>query len=117
MSSMKRISEYLKSNLPIFMVIAEVGLSALIIAKIAYTEIDWVAYMQQVETFLNGERDYIKIEGQTGPLVYPAGHVYIFTVLYYLTEHGKNIFTAQVIFMLIYVSQIYVLTQIYKHAL
>ncbi len=33
------------------------------------TEIDWVAYMQQVQTFLNGSRDYDELLGQTGPCV------------------------------------------------
>ncbi|KAL0030616.1 hypothetical protein WJX79_009615 [Trebouxia sp. C0005] len=40
----------------------------LILTKVPYTEIDWVAYMQQVQTFLQGERDYALIKGQTGPL-------------------------------------------------
>ena len=30
------------------------------------TEIDWVAYMQQIKTYRLGERDYANIEGQTG---------------------------------------------------
>lgn len=99
------------------LVLAEVALGALIIKKIAYTEIDWVAYMQQIEIFLNGERDYVKIQGQTGPLVYPAGHVYIFTAFYYLTDYGKDIFLAQLIFLVIYVAQIYVLAKIYEEGL
>jgi alpha-1,3-mannosyltransferase len=33
------------------------------------TEIDWKAYMQEVEGFLTGERDYRKLKGDTGPLV------------------------------------------------
>lgn len=33
------------------------------------TEIDWIAYMQQVETFINGTLDYDKLIGQTGPCV------------------------------------------------
>lgn len=33
------------------------------------TEIDWIAYMQEVEGFINGERDYTKLKGDTGPLV------------------------------------------------
>jgi alpha-1,3-mannosyltransferase len=62
------------------------------------TEIDWVAYMEQIAQFVGGERDYTKIEGGTGPLVYPAAHVYIFTGLYYVTDHGKNIYLAQQLF-------------------
>ena len=73
--------------------------------------------MQQIEIFLKGERDYVNIKGQTGPLVYPAGHVYFFTMLYYVTNFGKSVLTAQIIFLFIYVSQIYTLTKIYKYAL
>ena len=34
------------------------------------TNIDWIAYMQQIESVLGGERDYLKIRGDTGPLVF-----------------------------------------------
>lgn len=66
------------------------------------TEIDWTTYMQQVRLFIEGERDYSLIKGDTGPLVYPAMHVYIYTVLYYLTNQGTNIALAQGIFHLLY---------------
>jgi len=33
------------------------------------TEIDWVAYMQEVEGFLNGSWNYTELRGDTGPLV------------------------------------------------
>ena len=33
------------------------------------TEIDWVAYMQEVEGVLNGTFDYSQLRGDTGPLV------------------------------------------------
>ncbi|KAK9753081.1 ALG3 protein [Popillia japonica] len=46
--------------------------------RIKYTEIDWIAYMQEVEGFLNGTLDYRHLKGDTGPLVYPAGFVYIY---------------------------------------
>lgn len=36
---------------------------------IADTEIDWVAYMQEVEGVINGTYDYTKLRGDTGPLV------------------------------------------------
>jgi len=58
--------------------------------------------MDQVKTFLGGERNYINIKGQTGPLVYPAGFLYIFTGLYYGTENGDNIKLAQYYFLAIY---------------
>lgn len=30
------------------------------------TEIDWIAYMQQIDIYRSGERDYANIKGQTG---------------------------------------------------
>jgi len=37
---------------------------------LADTEIDWKAYMEQVEQYLAGERNYALIKGGTGPLWY-----------------------------------------------
>jgi alpha-1,3-mannosyltransferase len=55
------------------------------------TEIDWQAYMQQVSQFKAGERDYMKMYGGTGPLVYPAGFLYVFSILHTVTNGGENI--------------------------
>ncbi|KAJ9613213.1 dolichyl-P-Man:Man(5)GlcNAc(2)-PP-dolichol alpha-1,3-mannosyltransferase [Cladophialophora chaetospira] len=84
------------------LLVAETILCALIIWKVPYTEIDWETYMIQVKLFLDGERSYLKITGPTGPLVYPALHVYIYTVLYTLTDEGTNILWAQIIFAGLY---------------
>jgi alpha-1,3-mannosyltransferase len=67
------------------------------------TNIDWTAYTQQTTLYLQGERNYLKIAGDTGPLVYPATHVYIYTLLYNLTSSGTNIFHAQILFGGLYV--------------
>ena len=81
------------------------------------TEIDWSTYMQQVECFLNGTLDYQQIYGDTGPIVYPAGHLYIFTFLYFVTNRGTNIYFAQLIFALLYLATIWVVFQLYlKHS-
>lgn len=80
------------------------------------TEIDWVAYMQQIKQFVAGERDYTKIEGQTGPLVYPAGHVFIYRGLYSLTEEGTNILTAQLIFAVLYIFNLAIVMACYRAA-
>jgi alpha-1,3-mannosyltransferase len=40
--------------------------------------IDYPTYLVQARQVRLGERDYAKIYGPTGPLVYPGGHVIIF---------------------------------------
>ncbi|XP_065173048.1 LOW QUALITY PROTEIN: lethal(2)neighbour of tid protein 2 [Atheta coriaria] len=87
--------------------LAEVVLNYIIVENVAYTEIDWKAYMQEVEGFLNGTLDYAQIKGDTGPCVYPAGFLYVYTAFYYLTSAGANIRLAQYIFIGIYVTQSY----------
>lgn len=47
----------------------EILLNILIINKTKYTEIDWIAYMQEVEGVVNGTYDYYQLKGDTGPLV------------------------------------------------
>merc|ERR1719445_2102552 len=47
--------------------------------------------------------DYSKLKGDTGPLVYPAGFVWIYMGLYYITSQGSNIMLAQYIFAILYV--------------
>src|SRR2546423_12556731 len=92
------------------------------------TEIDWRAYMEQVEQILGGERDYAVIKGGTGPLwyqllfdhetddSYPAGHVWIYTALYKITSNGRDIFPAQVVFLLLYLTTLAVTLSLYRTA-
>ncbi|XP_052819413.1 dol-P-Man:Man(5)GlcNAc(2)-PP-Dol alpha-1,3-mannosyltransferase-like [Mya arenaria] len=96
------------------LLLAEVIVCVAVINKIKYTEIDWVAYMQEVEGFINGTRDYTQLKGDTGPLVYPAGFVYIFTGLYHLTDHGANIRLAQYCFAALYILTLLVVFDIYR---
>ena len=63
----------------------------LCVCSCADTEIDWVAYMEEVGGYQSGERDYTKLGGGTGPLVYPAGFVYIFWALKAVTNQGENV--------------------------
>ncbi|KAI0005973.1 glycosyltransferase [Russula compacta] len=58
--------------------------------------------MQQVKIYLDGERDYSSISGPTGPLVYPAGHVYIHGLLYRLTDAGRNLALSQQVYAFLY---------------
>ncbi|KAG7531424.1 hypothetical protein FFLO_04345 [Filobasidium floriforme] len=62
----------------------ETVLSSLVIRFVSYTNIDYLAYTQQATLFLspNNERTYSKLVGDTGPLVYPALHLYIYSFLH-----------------------------------
>ncbi|KFP72249.1 Dol-P-Man:Man(5)GlcNAc(2)-PP-Dol alpha-1,3-mannosyltransferase, partial [Acanthisitta chloris] len=77
------------------------------------TEIDWKAYMQEVEGFANGTLDYTQLKGDTGPLVYPAGFVYIFLGLYYATGRGSDIRLAQYLFAGLYLLNLLLVFRIY----
>ncbi|CAB9511920.1 Lethal(2)neighbour of Tid protein [Seminavis robusta] len=85
------------------LVSAEVLLGLVIIDKVPYTEIDWEAYMQEVSMWWDdGIYDYRQIRGGTGPLVYPAGFLYLFAILRWITQQGTNIRLAQYIFLAFY---------------
>ena len=84
--------------------------------EIPDTEIDWTAYVQQVTQYLAGERDYTQIRGGTGPLVYPAAHVYIYEVLYRVTDRGTDIPFAQIIFGVLYLMTLAVVMACYRNA-
>lgn len=91
----------------------EIALNVFVISRVRYTEIDWKAYMDEVEGVVNGTFDYFKLKGDTGPLVYPAGFVYVFLLLYYITDKGNNILLAQYIFLAFYLVTLYLLYRIY----
>lgn len=46
------------------LIVIELFLNIFIIQNVKYTEIDWVAYMQEVEGFLNGTLDYKMLKGR-----------------------------------------------------
>ncbi|KAK9812595.1 hypothetical protein WJX72_000071 [[Myrmecia] bisecta] len=96
----------------VLLLLGEAVLCGLIIWKVPYTEIDWVAYMQEVQGFLQGELDYTHLKGETGPLVYPAGFVYIYSALHWLTR-GGDIFPGQLVFALVYLATQAVVFYIY----
>lgn len=54
----------------LFLIPVELILNIFIVYRIPYTEIDWVAYMSEVEGFVNGTFNYYELKGDTGPLVY-----------------------------------------------
>ncbi|KAL5013721.1 hypothetical protein ScPMuIL_007991 [Solemya velum] len=100
--------------LMVVLFVAEMLVNYIVIQRIKYTEIDWVAYMQEVGGVVNGTYDYSQLKGDTGPLVYPAGFVYIFMGLFYLTGHGTNVRLAQYIFGLLYLVTLLLVFHIYR---
>lgn len=74
--------------------------------------------MIQVSKFLppNYESDYSKIDGPTGPCVYPALHLYIHSALYYITGNGLDIRAAQIIYAGLYLSTLALVFASYRRA-
>ena len=96
-----------------------------IIAKVPYTEIDWRAYMDEVGGLLQGERDYTKLKGDTGPLVYPAWFVYLYAVLKKVIigcaddapcDDANDVRVAQYVFLVVYVAHLCVTLATYRNA-
>lgn len=98
----------------VLFVILEVFVNIIVIEKVPYTEIDWKAYMQEVEGVLNGTFDYSKLKGDTGPLVYPAGFVYIYMIFYFITSQGANVKIAQYFFAIFHVVLLILVFRIYE---
>ena len=72
--------------------------------------------MQHIKLYISGERDYTKLTGSTGPLVYPAAHVYIYRFLYSITDEGQDIFFAQQLFVGLYLLTLLIVMQCYRKA-
>lgn len=105
-------------NLVKVLIAIEVVINILVIKNVKYTEIDWSTYMAQVGQIFNSTKfnfNYTQIEGPTGPLVYPAGFVYVFALFKELTDGGNNIQLAQYIYFCIYIAQLILVYRIYSH--
>ena len=83
--------------------LGEALLCALIIRRVPYTKIDWDAYMQEVAgPFDQNQWDYSTLRGETGPLVYPAGFVYLYGALRYLGGDSGDVHAVQWAFAAVY---------------
>lgn len=105
-------------NLVKALIAIEIVINYLVIKHVKYTEIDWSTYMTQVSQVFNRTKpnfNYTEIEGPTGPLVYPAGHLYVYYLFKELTDGGTNIQFAQYIFMIIYIAQLILVYKTYSH--
>jgi len=72
--------------------------------------------MEQIGQYVKGERDYTKMEGGTGPLVYPAAHVYTYWGLYHITDEGHNLLFAQRLFGVLYLGTLSIVMVCYRRA-
>jgi len=93
--------------------LADLALTAVILLKVPFTNIDWETYMEQVDLVLAGERDYSRVAGANGPIAYPAGFIYIFGAFRYLR---MPVSTAQVVFGALYLTTTAVILEIYRLA-
>lgn len=93
-------------------------LTALIVQRVPYTEIDFTTYVGQARLFLNGERTYTRLDpaGGSGPCVYPAGHIYVYALLDYLSDGARNLLPAQAFFGALYLATFVVVAQLYRLA-
>lgn len=100
----------------LLVLLADAALCQLIIRRVAFTEIDFATYLEQAAlVFHKGERDYAKIRGDSGPLVYPAGHVAVFGAFHWLTKGGAGLWMAQQAFAIFYsVTQAVVMLLFYR---
>ncbi|KIL00104.1 glycosyltransferase family 58 protein [Paxillus rubicundulus Ve08.2h10] len=72
--------------------------------------------MVHIDLYMKGERNYAKITGPTGPLVYPAGHVHIHHFLHGITDAGRNIAQAQQIYAGLYILSLILMCNVYRRA-
>ena len=101
-------------GLPIL--IGEMVLGAIIVNYVPYTKIDWDAYMEEVEGPIErGDFNYSHLRGETGPLVYPGGFVWIYGILRWIAGgDGSDVRTAQIVFLGFYVLTSAVILSIYN---
>ena len=71
--------------------------------------------MQQVDIHLKkNEFNYAELKGENGTANYPACFLYLYTLFYFITYEGQNIFLAQIIKTFLYALYQYFTHRIYK---
>ena len=98
--------------------LGELVLCLLIIKVIRYTPIDFNAYMEEVEgPLVHGVWDYAELRGETGPLVYPGGFVWLFAGLRFVAGgDGSDVRAAQCAFAAAYVATHALVFAVYARA-
>ena len=107
-------SEKLDAPFVLSLLAVETVLCLAIVKFVPYTEIDWEAYMQEVSMWQDGQRDYMQIYGGTGPLVYPAGFLYMYGFFKWLTSGGSNVVVGQYLFCALYILNAAIILTMYN---
>jgi alpha-1,3-mannosyltransferase len=103
-------------KLPWVLILVELFLCLFIIYKVPFTDVDFSTYIEQVRLVKNnGEFDYANLQGKTGPLVYPAGHVYFYWLLDNLVDTQK-IIQVQLVFVFLYLASVWLVLTNYQKA-
>ena len=79
------------------LLVLDATLCGLLIAFEPTYVFDWDAYMEQVAQVRAGQYDYAKLHGDTGPLVYPAGFVWLFDGLSRISNWNYTLHTTEYI--------------------
>ncbi|EPY23616.1 alpha-1,3-mannosyltransferase [Strigomonas culicis] len=87
-----------------------------VLLYVPYTEIDWKAYMDEVHGVTTPPFDlnYLHLKGDTGPLVYPGGFVWLYSGLSMLTAGGTAVESAQCLFWGLYVMLLALVFRFYR---
>lgn len=67
-----------------------------------FKDVDYSTYTEQSKIFLQGERDYSKLDGRAGSVQYPTLHVYFYSFMYLVTGIEDNLVPAKLIFLVLY---------------
>jgi alpha-1,3-mannosyltransferase len=102
-----KVLQSLRRNAISLILVFETILCLLIINIVRYTPIDYPTYIQQVRIFEQGERNYYEIKGDTGPLVYPAGFLYTYSFISWITSFTLSVGAVQMVFALVYLCTVY----------
>ncbi|KAN0062434.1 dolichyl-P-Man:Man(5)GlcNAc(2)-PP-dolichol alpha-1,3-mannosyltransferase [Thecaphora frezii] len=96
----------------------ETALSLLLIRRVPFTEIDFQTYIAQADLFRSGHRDYRLLDppGGSGPCVYPALHLYLYSGLSWLTHHGANLLPGQLAFAVLLAATLLIVAHLYRRA-
>ena len=106
---------YKRITAPIIIFLSSI-LTKVVIAYVPYTEIDFKTYIQQIHQINAGQLDYSLIEGDSGPIVYPAGFVHIFQVINWITSNGENVVMGQILFGYLFTATVAVAILCYASA-